>query len=100
MGLYDSYPLIVKLKTLADVTTTTSFAPLHAAGIQCKAVTVTALHGNGALIRVAGDDVATNAANQGNELAAGESISYGVEDVSEVQIKGNGTDKVGVTYLV
>ena len=99
---YDQNPLKGTMQSLADVTLTATTAPgtaLSATSIPCKAVIVEALHGNAGLVRVA--DKTNVSQSRGDELGPGETIVIPVTDVSTLGgVSTNGTDKVGVDYLV
>ena len=86
--------------SIPDVTAGATGTRLSATTVPCKVVVVGSLHGNtqGAYIRVA--DHGNAKAGQGTELAPGESCAFAVNDLMDLDVYGNGSDKVSVVYLM
>jgi len=81
--------------TLPDVTATGPATPLPS--LECHSAVIQAMHGNIGYVRVG--DSNTGAA-RGYELFQGEPIAITVNNLNEVYIYGNGTDKVAVLYIL
>lgn len=84
------------ISEFADINPNGSATRFTAISTPCLGMVVRALRANAAYMRV-GD--ASVSATQGVELAPGESVPIGINDVSKVYVYGTGTDKASMSYV-
>jgi hypothetical protein len=82
--------------TIADVTAAAAATQLTANSTACRSVVVRSLGANTGSIRVGDSNVG---ASRGEELSPGDAVVLAVNNVNLVYVRGNGTDKVSVTYV-